>query len=81
MEYLPSLTVTILNAMIPPLFNVLVKGEDYCPEFEIQVTLGRAIVSKYNCKLTRMIGRAQFRIPQEVLDLVYSQILCWFVSG
>ncbi|OPL20786.1 hypothetical protein AM593_04717, partial [Mytilus galloprovincialis] len=38
-EFLPSLTITFLNVIIPLLFEVLVKAEDYTAEFVIKITL------------------------------------------
>lgn len=40
-EFLPSLTITLLNVIIPLLFEVLVKAEDYTEEFVIKITLVR----------------------------------------
>ncbi|KAF6020403.1 TMC7 [Bugula neritina] len=37
----------------------------------------KLIVSKCTCKLAKIIGCQQFLIPKNVLDLVYSQTLCW----
>ncbi|XP_067930834.1 transmembrane channel-like protein 7 [Watersipora subatra] len=148
-EYMPSLTITILNIIVPLLFEKVVIGEDYTPQTEVQITLirtvflrlaslavlfatlyisiscdtkdycnigvggcqtfycwetsigqqlykliiidfvakvisaifvefpRRLIVSKCSCKLAKIIGYQQFIIPKNVLDLVYSQTLCW----
>ena len=40
-EYVPSLTISFLNFLVPFIFAKVVKGEDYSPELEIQWTLGR----------------------------------------
>lgn len=40
-EFLPSLTITILNIVIPTFFQKIVRGEDYKPLTEVMVTLVR----------------------------------------
>ncbi|EEC05783.1 hypothetical protein IscW_ISCW003598 [Ixodes scapularis] len=35
------------------------------------------LVTRFDCRLTRLIGQQEFNIPNRVLDLVYSQTLCW----
>ncbi|XP_064478769.1 transmembrane channel-like protein 7 isoform X1 [Ornithodoros turicata] len=37
----------------------------------------RLLVTRVDSKLTKWIGRPEFSIPTRVLDLVYSQTLCW----
>ncbi|XP_033630568.1 transmembrane channel-like protein 7 [Asterias rubens] len=41
--YLPSITITILNGVVPLIFNVVVRFEDYSPQFEISITLVRTV--------------------------------------
>ncbi|XP_038063713.1 transmembrane channel-like protein 7 [Patiria miniata] len=41
--YLPSITITILNGLVPMIFNVVVRFEDYSPQFEISMTLVRTV--------------------------------------
>ncbi|XP_071961220.1 transmembrane channel-like protein 7 [Antedon mediterranea] len=43
-SYLPSISITILNAIIPMIFNVLVRFEEYSPQFEINLTLSRTVL-------------------------------------
>ena len=40
-DFLPSLTITALNAGIPIIFKIIVRLEDYEPNFEVRMTLGR----------------------------------------
>ncbi|KAL8601470.1 hypothetical protein ACOMHN_000412 [Nucella lapillus] len=42
-QFLPSLTITFLNFLIPEIFNVLVHFEDYRPAFELKITLLRTV--------------------------------------
>ncbi|XP_077526351.1 transmembrane channel-like protein 7 isoform X2 [Haemaphysalis longicornis] len=37
----------------------------------------KLIVTRCQCKLAKVIGQQEFNIPNRVLDLVYSQTLCW----
>ncbi|KAL1476831.1 hypothetical protein MTO96_036205, partial [Rhipicephalus appendiculatus] len=37
----------------------------------------KLIVTRCQCKLAKVIGPQEFNIPNRVLDLVYSQTLCW----
>ncbi|XP_071128765.1 transmembrane channel-like protein 7 isoform X5 [Mytilus edulis] len=145
-EFLPSLTITFLNVIIPLLFEVLVKAEDYTAEFVIKITLVRTVflklasltvlmislyiqiscstktancnvcstiycwetyvgqtlyklvvldflvhiivifcyelprklcTTKCSCGVCAKIGPAEFDIAKSVLDLVYTQALCW----
>ncbi|XP_033113350.1 transmembrane channel-like protein 7 isoform X2 [Anneissia japonica] len=43
-SYLPSIVITLLNAIIPMIFNVLVRFEEYSPQFEINLTLSRTVL-------------------------------------
>ncbi|ESO89008.1 hypothetical protein LOTGIDRAFT_228950 [Lottia gigantea] len=161
-EFLPSLTITLLNVIIPLIFSYIVTPEDYSPVFELKITLFRTVLlrlaslgvlvfslyfqlvsvenakcipetgvccgnyqwtntndkgsikcwetyigqqfyklalldfavvlivtfvyefprtliySKYNHKkLLQQIGEQEFDLPKNVLDIVYSQTLCW----
>lgn len=40
-EFLPSLTITALNGIVPLIFGLVVKAENYTPEFTIKITLIR----------------------------------------
>lgn len=40
-EFLPSLTITFLNILVPLIFEKIVMGEDYTPQVEVQITLVR----------------------------------------
>ncbi len=43
----------------------------------------RFIVNRYEnkYKLVRVVGHQEFEIPKNVLDLVYTQTLCWYEFG
>lgn len=43
-EFLPSVTITLLNVIVPIIFNKLVPFEDYLPYFEMQITLLRTVI-------------------------------------
>lgn len=43
-EYLPSITISILNGVIPILFSVIIIVEDYLPQNEVMITLVRTIL-------------------------------------
>ncbi|CAH1795474.1 unnamed protein product [Owenia fusiformis] len=149
MEFLPSLTITFLNIIVPSIFQKIIRAEDYTPMIDIKLTLVRTVflrlaslatliatlyiqitclpkdscgvntdactplqcwetyvgqqlyklvimdfiitigviffvefprklfVTKCSCKACKMIGQQKFMIPKHVLDLVYSQALCW----
>ncbi|XP_063445695.1 transmembrane channel-like protein 7 isoform X2 [Mytilus trossulus] len=161
-QYMPSITITLLNVIVPLIFNKLVTYEDYTPVFEIRITLLRIILlrlaslgiligslyrivaspadsyrsdcgnqrwevtdpnqqgtTSIKCwetyvgqqiykliildflvgviitfvvefprrfiykkfhstnKLVNMVGQQEFDLPKVVLDIVYSQTLCW----
>ncbi|CAG2245617.1 TMC [Mytilus edulis] len=161
-QYMPSITITLLNVVVPLIFNKLVTYEDYTPVFEIRITLLRIILlrlaslgiligslyrviaspadsyrsdcgnqrwevtdqnqqgtTSIKCwetyvgqqiykliildflvgviitfvvefprriiykkfhntnKLVNMVGQQEFDLPKVVLDIVYSQTLCW----
>ncbi|XP_052071142.1 transmembrane channel-like protein 7 [Mytilus californianus] len=161
-QYMPSITITLLNVIVPVIFNKLVIFEDYTPVFEIRINLLRIILlrlaslgiligsmyriiaspaddyradcgnqrwevtdqnrqvkSSIKCwetyvgqqiyklmildflvgliitfvvefprriiykkfhntnKLVNMVGQQEFNLPKVVLDIVYSQTLCW----
>ncbi|XP_075212385.1 transmembrane channel-like protein 7 [Lycorma delicatula] len=41
----------------------------------------RMLIAKHiNCKLARLIGRQEFELTKHVLDVVYTQTLCWLGS-
>ncbi|XP_013380167.1 transmembrane channel-like protein 7 isoform X2 [Lingula anatina] len=150
LQYLPSITITLLNIIVPEIFNRIIMVEKYSPEFEIRLSLIRTVflrltsigvllVSIYvaivscrqkkcgNCnfpndpylcwetyvgqqiyklvildflvvagvtifaefprkllvtrfhknKLMKLVGQQEFDIPKNVLDVVYTQTLCW----
>lgn len=37
----------------------------------------KLLVTRCDCKLAKIVGQQEFSIPNRVLDLVYSQTLCW----
>nr|XP_058970366.1 transmembrane channel-like protein 7 [Pocillopora verrucosa] len=46
LRFAPSLTITILNILLPQIFNILAKFEDWSPAFEVNITLYRNIILK-----------------------------------
>lgn len=149
-SFLPSLTITILNVIIPLIFEILVKAEDYTEDMVVKLTLIRTVflrlaslavlmvslyvnitcstkdstcnvgtgtcteircwetyvgqafyklmvmdflvhivviflyelprklfTTKCSCKICGKIGPAEFNVSGSVLDLVYTQALCW----
>lgn len=149
-EFLPSLTITALNGIVPLIFGIVVKAENYTPEFTIKITLIRTVflrlaslavliatiyrivsctdkettcnvgqnacdslrcwetyvgqnffklivldflvkvgvtlgyelprkilTTKCDAAICKKVGLAEFDIPKNVLDIVYTQTLCW----
>lgn len=149
-EFLPSLTITALNGIVPLIFGLVVKAENYTPEFTIKITLIRTVflrlaslavliatiyrivtcsdkeatcnvgqgscdelrcwetyvgqnfyklivldflvkvgvtlgyelprkilTTKCDAAVCKKVGPAEFDIPKNVLDIVYTQTLCW----
>lgn len=152
-QFVPSLVITGLNLMVPLLFSLLIRYENYSMGFQVKLNLLRTVflrftsifvlllsldrqinckssshqspclegtdesckkplcwetavgqqiykltildflvsvalvfllecprkflVTRFDCRLTRLIGQQEFNIPNRVLDLVYSQTLCW----
>ena len=44
-QYLPSLTITVLNTLMPIVFKKLVLLENYSPAFEMRMTLLRFVIA------------------------------------
>ncbi|CAC5378720.1 TMC [Mytilus coruscus] len=78
-EFLPSLTITLLNVIIPLLFEVLVKAEDYTEEFVIKITLVRTVFLKLASLTVLMISLyIQISCSTKTADCnVCSPIICW----
>lgn len=148
-QYLPSITITGLNIIIPIIFEKLVLAENYAPDLELKITIARTVFLRlaslavlvvslraiildcpaqsasrlggcaqcvrcwetyvgqqfyklvmldfivvcavtfivefprkligvtFDGKLCQKIGEQEFQIPKNVLDVVYSQTLCW----
>ncbi|XP_046854869.1 transmembrane channel-like protein 7 isoform X2 [Xenia sp. Carnegie-2017] len=45
-RYAPSLTISILNLIVPPIFAVLCSFEEYSPSFELAMNLFRTVLLK-----------------------------------
>ncbi|KAL7866611.1 hypothetical protein AOLI_G00144250 [Acnodon oligacanthus] len=133
-EYLPPITITLVNVLLPQLFNTITAFEDYSLTTQLNLTLVRSIFLKLaslgiflfflirkptagkcdetefgkemykltvfhllacvcnvlvayprtllvekcpSSKLAKMVGKPEFVIPLNVLDLVYSQTVIW----
>ncbi|KAF2882572.1 hypothetical protein ILUMI_23589 [Ignelater luminosus] len=146
-EFLPSISIVLLNILVPMIFGFLVNAEKYSPVNVIRITLvrtvflrlsslfvlyaslyakvscepenseiclsancttcwetfvgqqiyklvltdfathlfltffinlPRAIIAKnFNNKFAKFIGQQNFELPKHVLDVIYSQTLCW----
>lgn len=40
-QYLPSIAMSIINILVPMVFNVVIRAEDYTPPMVIKITLFR----------------------------------------
>ena len=40
-QYMTTVTIALLNALLPIMFKIVVKVEDYSPALEVNVTLAR----------------------------------------
>ncbi|MGH0132244.1 UNVERIFIED_CONTAM: hypothetical protein FKN15_049481 [Acipenser sinensis] len=76
-EYLPSMSITLINFLLPQVFRRLVKFEDYLLTTQINLTLVRVLVEKCSWRLVQFIGKDRFLVPLNVLNIVYSQTLTW----
>ncbi|XP_064645080.1 transmembrane channel-like protein 7 [Lineus longissimus] len=83
-EYLVSLTITALNAVLPPVFTKVVKWEDYTPDFAIKLTLIRRVFLRL-ASLAVLVGTLYVQIACEGKDSCNSggtgdacaTTLCW----
>jgi len=50
-QFAPSLTITLLNVIVPPIFDKVVMAEDYMPAYAIRITLVRYVIMNYPCKV------------------------------
>ncbi|XP_064610128.1 transmembrane channel-like protein 7 isoform X2 [Liolophura sinensis] len=55
-QFLPSITITILNIIVPVFFGILVRPEGYSPGFEIKITLARTVLLRLASVLILMIS-------------------------
>lgn len=140
LQFLPSLSITLLNIIVPIIFRNLITFERYSPSFVVRLTLLRTVILKllslgvlvytlydtidkqinnkqiecwetyvgqqiykliitdfaihvlttffinfpraliarrFDSKFAKFIGEQQYDLPKNVLDVVYSQTLCW----
>ncbi|KAM3822469.1 voltage-gated chloride channel TMC4 isoform 2-T2 [Vipera latastei] len=76
--YLPSAVITAANLLVPMIFQFLVPLEKYPLSFQIKITLLRMLVTYWpSCLLIKWWGEQEFMVPNNILDLVYGQTLCW----
>ena len=54
-EFLPSITITSLNVLLPAVFQIMVRGEIYTPAFVIKITLMRFVVVLHNILINSQI--------------------------
>ncbi|ESO89006.1 hypothetical protein LOTGIDRAFT_53152, partial [Lottia gigantea] len=54
-QYLPSITITVLNALLPIIFKIVVKFEKYTQDFVVKITLIRTVFLKL-ASLTVLVG-------------------------
>ena len=43
LQYIPSLTITVLNGIVPVIFSKVIHAEDYMPAFALRLTLTRYV--------------------------------------
>ncbi|XP_072167923.1 transmembrane channel-like protein 7 [Diadema setosum] len=80
-SYLPSITITLLNGVVPLIFNVIVRFEDYSPQFEISITLIRTVF----LRLASLVVLFLSLYPQvvcpgtatEACNICPSDLRCW----
>lgn len=75
-SFLPSITITLLNGAIPVIFNILVKFEDYSPQFEISITLLRTVFLRLASLVILFISI----FPQITCGDEFKDVQCRFCS-
>lgn len=53
-QFMPSVTITLLNIIVPIIFKKLVEFEDYMPAFQMQITLLRTVILRLASLLVLM---------------------------
>ncbi|XP_041474557.1 transmembrane channel-like protein 7 isoform X1 [Lytechinus variegatus] len=80
-SYLPSITITLLNGVVPMIFNVVVRFEDYSPQFEISITLIRTVFLRLASLVVLFLSLyPQIVCPgreSEPCDVCPSDLKCW----
>ncbi|XP_066560640.1 transmembrane channel-like protein 7 isoform X2 [Amia ocellicauda] len=108
LQYLPSITITLVNFLLPHMFRGIAKFEEYSLTVQVNITLcwenvfgqemyklmmfdflacightfltgytRKYLVEKCSWRLVQKIGKPQFLIPLNVLDIVYNQTVTW----
>ncbi|XP_038633964.1 transmembrane channel-like protein 7 isoform X4 [Scyliorhinus canicula] len=77
MEYLPPIVISVSNILLPFLFRIIVRYEEYPPNTEINLILIRFVAEHGPVGLTKMLQKQQFMVPENVLDIVDGQTIVW----
>lgn len=84
-QYLPYLTITVLNFAVPIVFEKLVQLEDYSPTFALRLTLARWVLGFEQRKVISPL-ESDFSVKSHVsMEIFYyfafATILCVCVEG
>ncbi|WAQ97179.1 TMC7-like protein [Mya arenaria] len=69
-QYLPSITITLLSVIVPIIFNKLVIAEDYMPAFAIRITLIRTVLLRLS-SLAMLFACWETYVGQQIYKLVF----------
>ena len=79
--FLPSMTITALNYLVPKLFRILVQPERYSATFEIKLTLIRTILLRLSSLLTLVLTLytklKQADAATDCRHKALSDAMCW----
>ena len=74
-EILPSLTITAINVVAAPLFQIIVAVEDYPPETEVAVTIARSVVVVAETEVAITIARSVVLVETEVAIAIAGSVV------